>query len=228
MSEPTTQRILPYLRTGGWLVVASLSSLLAINGSDAQVASAPSAPRSTPSTDQIETTNQGETGTSSIPGPNLQDQAVVLEINEIRKQLGGGVVETLSGMLDPPMKRELQESFDQQIRSLKVDVPPIGTPFGLPTLQMPLPRPSHGFSSQHASAVPAKFRSGDPHAALTPSRAVDLGSREIQVIRRSARRIDEVAADLEELGIYAEADRLREAARRLRQHARRMSGNKSS
>ena len=72
-------------------------------------------------------------------------------------------------------------------------------------------------------------RLSDPAPATVPERPTNpTGPRErqqIRALREAARRIEECAARLEDLGLYGHADRSRELASQIRLDARRLAGD---
>lgn len=116
------------------------------------------------------------------------------QINEIRRQMGGGVAGQLEGLFDSPDqgRQQLQRQFDRQLNDL------VGTSTSPP---VPAVQPLPPSGSSHSVCV---------------------------TLRLAARELDSVAADLEDIALYAEADQIRGNARNLRLRARMMAPGRTA
>ena len=186
-------------------------------------------------------------------------QAVIDEINEIRKQLGGGIEEQLQGLhFGNPLKDQLKNDFDQEIERRLADSQaailesgadhansqrknPVESgsqhrqtvaPFGHPGVLRPNPIqvvPKTATNQQMGNqpeelSLNRVFSFDQPvenESAALPTYSVLLARRTsaehppaspVRPLRSAARRMDEIAAELEEVGLFAEADSAREQA----------------
>ena len=211
-------------------------------------------------------------------GTSQANQAVVDEINEIRKQLGGGIEEQLRGLgigkiLDSQLKndfeQELKQLAAQDAKSLKSGADPGTTPDAAPSVD------HAGFSdlrqknraqSLAQSRIIARMISRGGQSTVDNSRFVPKDNNHrfsgdtshifnfsrppqygpaagaqpgdfpaanatvkhspLQSLRSAARRLDEISAELEDVGLYPEADSAREQARSFWLKAREL-GNKA-
>lgn len=147
------------------------------------------------------------------------------EINEIRRRIGGGVSESLEGMLTPQDQATMQRVFNEQLRMLdqQQERPtPVRRGANVNPNQRQTPR-SRTPGQRPAGFSPAPDRVVGYQPLGIP---VMANQGRVSVLRRSARKLDEAAADLEEIAEYRHADQLRGTARLLREQARRMTGNK--
>ncbi len=231
------------------LVMAGLSGtailLLAVCCQDANAQDRPQRPPQNP--EQVRPQFPLQIPAPGTTSP--QDPAIPKDIKAIRNQLGGGVTSALSGMLDESTQAELQQAFDTQIRELEssqaetdikseqpgqvqagrhapnLPVAPAaqGTIFGTRTAAGSVVAPVNGMARWPAPA-PTPVSPALPGAGLPRGPAVAGNAPQplprIQQLRHAARRIETVAADLEDTGEFDHADQLREIAQQLRQRAR--------
>ena len=117
----------------------------------------------------------------------------IQEILEIRKRLGGGTGLELGNLLAPP-KSNKDQANDKQAPAVQQ----------LPRVVPFLPK---------TNDVPP-FPAGDYIAAVRP--VLSLPVNDVAGYRKIARKMDELAADLEDLNLFEDADLLRVRANRLR------------
>ena len=150
-------------------------------------------------------------GTLFMPaGPTLPNQDIVDEINAIRGQLGGGVAEQLKGLNligqgeGSGLVEEVQREFSQEVSRLagegKRTFPQVQLP-GVGTIE--------------------------PGPIVTVSRAIGMPKRlehysTAEKLRSVARRMEEIAADLEGVNFYQDADKIRGQAQLFWQKARQL------
>jgi len=156
----------------------------------------------------------------SRPGQDLID-----EINAIRRQLGGGIAEELKGLdLGNHVENQLREDFDQELnrlvtkrRTLSVAGMPQSHAYRNKWQDSKIDPPS-GETSKNDFSI---SRSSAP-IGLNPTHPVTRIPQSLQIkkLRSSAHRLDEIAAELEEVGLYEEADSIRGQARNFWLNAR--------
>ena len=121
-----------------------------------------------------------------------QQSEIVDQINEIRRQMGGGVAEQLKGMFDDSGRgvEQLQHDFETELNDL--------------------------------ATAPRRTQVAKPldYECETSRMCVSL--------RKAARELDSVAADLEDIGLYKEADKIRASAGELRTRARTVAPCRSA
>ncbi len=180
------------------------------------------------------TLTQQKSVSSPLPQGSLQNQKsaeIVDEIKAIRSQLGGGVAGQLEGLFqDPAEGKELEGEFEKELmRKLeamrKLGGPTEGEAGAKEAIN---PDDAQGPLAASGSGVAAKrllrsLKSVSPTGAspvnISPNRtggfsgAVSNG--QVASLRNAARHLEAAAADLEETGLYSEADHLREQARSL-------------
>ena len=150
------------------------------------------------------------------PVPTAGQGQILDDINAIRNRLGGGVGETLKGMFPEPggsiVGESAQAMFDESLKQLTGAQPTQAT--NTKSLQLGL---GNGSIPQPGSSL-TRLSAPSPDA-LSPQ------SQKLATFRGAARKLDEAAADLEDVGAYDLADQIREQARALRQMARQWNRN---
>lgn len=146
------------------------------------------------------------------------DQNLIDEINAIRRQLGGGIAEELKGLnLGNHVENQLREDFDQELNRLaarRQALSIVGSPRLGPDRNKWHDSRNDLFSGETSENNLNISRSVAP-SGLTPIHPRTRISQSLQIkkLRLSARRLDEIAAELEEVGLYEEADSIRGQAR---------------
>lgn len=132
------------------------------------------------------------------PDAEPQIDPTVDAINQIRRQMGGGVAEQLQGLFEHPDqgRQSLQEDFDERLQQLN-------------SARYRTPLPDHRIVGHRPPG------DGFPHRQHHEQQQI-----RIRAIRQAARQLDETAADLEDYNLYEAADRLRALAAELRQQLR--------
>lgn len=139
--------------------------------------------------------------------PGLENQAVVDEIREIRKLLGDGIAERLEGLdlgkSGEPMN--LEQVFNRELDRLSKQTSQSG---GRASSKMTPPEHPAPPDPAHVS-----------HPIALRSTATDPAPAAVR-LRRAARRLEEIAADLEDVHLFQDADEIREQARKFWNKAR--------
>jgi TolA-binding protein len=131
----------------------------------------------------------------ALPAPSSSAQVpdeVLDQINALREKMGGGVAEQLQGLFpDQQQGREsLQQDFNRRFQRLQ----------------------SEEQAAPGQVVAPSLDTQNSQQEGFPPTQRVAL--------RLAARRLDVVAADLEDLDLYRQADQIRAHANRLRISAR--------
>lgn len=188
-----------------------------------RIAAAPQTPTAPTPTPQP-ATPQPPSGSPAI------DDSVFAEIKELRKQLGGGIGESLKGLrsmptfgdaqntrrgdevtIEPadgsinliqPPPNDAEEIFNQQLRSLMAsETSPVNQSPNQSPEQSPTPPEQHNAFKSN-SVQPMEFDSWDNKT----------GTAKIIELRKCARGLEELAGRLESVASYEVADRLRAQA----------------
>jgi hypothetical protein len=146
------------------------------------------------------------------PMANRLNQRQVEEIEALRKQMGGGVGERLKGVVpgvDPNQKfRQQLENLVREKESPARRFEPKNVPRS--TAPLSLPNPS---TRQRLQAFPGNKATRAAQIATSPP-------TQQEVLRESAAGLERLAAEMESVGLYEQADQLRSTAKAFWQSAR--------
>ncbi len=136
-----------------------------------------------------------------VPVTETPKDQMISEINAIRNQLGGGIAEHLHEIFQDRMPvpfsaEHLQTEFDNELRKLNQLQASSQTLAKPVVLDAPTQMNRHRFLSVVSDQVTATSAYLDPGP-----------------LRRAARHLESASAELETVGDYAEADKLREKAK---------------
>ena len=139
--------------------------------------------------------------------PGAQNQALIDEIRAIRKLLGGGIAQRLEG-LDlgkPGAPMNAEQVFNEELDRLAKQTDQPGGAESAPLTPPDQPAPA---SQAHVSH-PLAHRSDTKGPASSAAR-----------LRSAARCLDDIAADLEDIRLFRDADEIRGQARMIWYKAR--------